>query len=238
VNRRFKRKRERAERLPERQTVNLLPLKQRTPERIYRFFHEERYADALVDGFVWLSTLEECRRYEDSARGDREEGTLTYNTGTITADGDDPTLQLISQRCGIHIGPGCTNITLWFFSKFRKIPDAWLLCTTEAYAPENMAAFGKYCVEITSVATFFDRLTSAIRREVQIREGAHGAVRYTSRTYRFDEPEPGALGFVKPPDVFAKQREYRMVWLPLGSDPVSPRGWNVNDIRSLVRRLT
>src|SRR4051812_31281980 len=121
LNRRFNRKLQRAERSPRGHAADLLAVRHRTPERVYRFFQEEQHADALVDGLVWLSTLEECRRYEDPARGDRDEGTLTYNTGTITADGDDPTLQLVSQRCGIHIGPGCTNITISNNTSFRKI---------------------------------------------------------------------------------------------------------------------
>src|SRR6476620_9237059 len=83
-----------------------------TPDVVYRFFDEPQYAEALVNGYVWLSTLETCRSYEDPARGDRGEGTLAYRSGYIRGDGTDPSVQEVGRRAGIRIDSTSKNIIL------------------------------------------------------------------------------------------------------------------------------
>lgn len=101
---------------------------------VFRYFDEAWKADALAAGDVWISTLGECRNYENPAQGDREEAHETYNSGYIRGNGDNPALVEIGRRCGIEIGPGCQNITLSNNTRITSIPDAYVLCTTRGFA--------------------------------------------------------------------------------------------------------
>lgn len=207
------------------------------PKVVYRFFPAEEHADALIKGRVWVSTLETCRAFEDRQRGDKDEGTSKYNSGTATGDSADTLLQFISTRAGIYIGPSCSNITVSNNTRKTRIPDGWLLCATERYAPDRMEGFGKFCVEIQQADEFFRRLTALIGSEYAISEALHGPVLYASREFRFTDPQPGPLGFVKPVDDYEQQQEYRMLWQPKDSSSIQPREWRCDAIRELVHRI-
>ena len=55
----------------------------KTPEFVYRFFKELSHAQALLNGQVWLSTLNTCRQYENNAQGDQLEATRVISHGSF-----------------------------------------------------------------------------------------------------------------------------------------------------------
>jgi hypothetical protein len=117
---------------------------------------------------------------------------------------------------GIGISPEARNATISNVSSVRRLADALVLCTTTYYSPDNLSeSFGRYCVLIENPADFFRLITAALCfRNYRIREAAFGAVRYDERRFSGLEDPPGPIGFVKPPDKYKDQREFRFLWVP------------------------
>ncbi|MCP6036931.1 hypothetical protein NL368_26675, partial [Klebsiella pneumoniae] len=135
-----------------------------SPLKVYRFFKEKSHAEALCNGDVWLSTIETCRRYEDPLQGDPNEAIQTYSSGFISGGSDDSRFVSAAAHAGIHIGPGCSGITIQNCRSFNKMPDAFVLCTTLEFQPENLNdTFGNYCVEISNVEEFFGLITKKLK---------------------------------------------------------------------------
>lgn len=209
-----------------------------SPDKVYRFFKDSIHADALASGKVWLSTLETCRTYEDPLQGDPHEATHEYNSGYALGGSNDEAFKLIAARSGIHIGPGCSNITINNCTAVQKLPDAYVLCTTEHFKPENLGdTFGRYCVEITNPPEFFRRLTAALSRLVSIQQGAFGRVIYQERRYVGLQDPPGPIGFVKPPDRYQDQREVRFLWTLSTNAKLDPFLLDAPDCAGLCRRI-
>ena len=210
----------------------------RRPTAVYRFCHEEAHADALCRGAVWISTLEACRGYEDPQRGDSGEGTLSYNTGFIQADGTSDALRLIGARAGISIGPGCKNVTLSDNTRHTKLQDAYVVCTTLAFAPEDLSeAFGRYCVRIRSPEAFFAAVTTRLASYCPLAAAHAGPTIYSQRYFRGLEPEPGPVGFVKPPDQYKHQKEYRFLWTIAEQRQLCPFSLSVPAVAELCDRV-
>ena len=207
-------------------------------DSVFRFFPEEWQADALVSGKVWVSTLETCRAYEDPKQGDSEEAHETYNSGHAVGGSTDADLVEIARRSGIHIGPGCSNITISNNTSIKKIHDAYVLCTTSQYAPDNLnESFGKHCVEITDPKKFFIEVSQCLSQQMAIKESAAGKVIYKDRHYTGLENPPGPIGFVKPPDKYAEQKEFRFLWIPENATNIKPFLLNCPKIVSLCKKI-
>lgn len=205
---------------------------------VYRFFQEEWQADALARGDVWLSTLETCRTYENPEQGDSEEGHETYNSGHAVGGSNDQELVEVARRSGIHIGPGCSNITISNNTRKAVLPDAYVLCTTTEFSPEKLSeTFGRYCVEITNPRHFFIAISEALEGIVSIREAAAGNVIYKNRLYTGMEHPPGPIGFVKPPDLYASQKEFRFLWIPRDANALNPILLKCPDVGHLCKRI-
>jgi hypothetical protein len=209
-------------------------------ESIYRFFSEEYQANALAQGEVWLSTLETCRAYEDTAQGDPEEAHETYNSGYAVGGSDDPSFVERARRSGIHIGPGCSNMTVNNCSNRVSLPDAFVLCTTVEFSPEKLSeTFGKYCVEITNPRAFFIGVSKQLEDHAFIKEAAAGKVIYKDRKYTGLESPPGPIGFVKPPDVYSSQNEFRFLWVPENNaSRLTPFLLKCPELSSICKRIS
>ena len=204
-------------------TANTLLLFGEHNQSIYRFFQEEWQADALARGEVWLSTLEACRAYEDPEQGDPEEAYETCNSGYAVGGSNDPGFVEVARRSGVYIGPGCSNITLSNNTMKTILPDAYVLCTTTEFSPEKLSeTFGRYCVEVTNPKDFFVLISESLEKSKKIKEAAAGKVIYKDRSYTGMESPPGRIGFVKPPDLYATQREFRLLWVPENSSGLAP----------------
>jgi hypothetical protein len=207
-------------------------------ESIYRFFKEEGQADSLARGDVWLSTLITCRGYEDPEQGDSEEAHEAYNSGHAVGGSDDPEFVERARRSGIHIGPGCSNGTIDNNTRSSSLPDAYVLCTTTEFSPEKLSeTFGKYCVEITNPREFFVTVSENLESQTAIKEAAAGKIIYKDRSYSGLESPPGPIGFVKPPDLYASQKEFRFLWLPEKSKEITPFLLKCPKISHLCKRI-
>src|SRR5688572_23912877 len=82
--------------IPERAAVRLVFEDDFNPPRLFRFFKEEAHADSFSSGSIWISTLSQCRMYENPSRGDPEEGMLDYYSGTVIGNGADSDVQLVA----------------------------------------------------------------------------------------------------------------------------------------------
>lgn len=205
---------------------------------VYRFFKRESEADALAQGDVWLSTLETCRAYEDPKQGDPEEAHEIYNTGYCVGGSGDPSFVEVARRASIHIGPGCSGIVLSNNTRRSVIRDAYVLCTTSKYSPEMLGeTFGKFCVEINNPSNFFFRVSDSLEKIQAIEAAIHGGVVYRDRFYEGMEPPPGPIGFVKPSDIYAEQKEFRFLWIPKNFNKITPFLLKCPEVSNICRRI-
>ena len=191
---------------------------------MYRFFLQKNHAEDLVKGNVFISTLGECRKHEDPMRGDRHEGELTYHMpGRMTGGSDDKDFVTMAARGGVGIGPGCKNMTVGNLTRGYRLPDAFVLCTTNIYQPKSLGEnFGGYCVEISKPTEFFHKVTSALRSKFPCESGSFGDVTYKDQVYFGLDDPPGLIGFVKRPDIYAYQKEFRFLWVPVSKNKIEP----------------
>ena len=192
-------------------------------EPVYRFFPEKWQAEALCQGNIWISTLETCREYEDPLQGDSGEATQTYNSGYISGGSSDRGFVEMAARSGVHIGEGCSNISISECTNIQRLPDAYVLCTTKEFSPEKLSdTFGQYCVKISNPALFFKRASIALNKHKKIREGGIGLVQYKGREYTGLQNPPGPIGFIKPSDQYSSQNEFRLLWIPEIHNDIEP----------------
>ena len=198
---------------------------------VYRFFPEEWQADALCKGNVWISTLETCRAYEDPLQGDPEEATHTYESGHIVGGSSDMGFVEMAARSGVHIGPGCSDITISGCTNIQKLPDAFVICTTKEFKPEKLSdTFGKYCVKISNPVEYFKRVSVELNKHIEIREGFILLDQSTAQIYTGLEAPPGPIGFVKPSDKYSPQKEFRLLWVPERNTNIEPGIGSINHL--------
>ena len=187
---------------------------EKLPGQIYRFLSSENYAKDFVSGKILVSTLNICRSYENKARGDANEGRQTYHIDkSITGGSNDPWFLEALEGSGIHIGPGCSNITVSNHRSTTYLADAYVLCTTIGFSDEALLSdFGNYCVEIFDLVGFAEALDAAVRNKLGTSVGLVGEVTYASQIYKYGEAPPGVIGFVKEPGDYESQREMRFLW--------------------------
>ena len=208
----------------------------RFPQAVFRFLKEKSQADDLLAGRVWISTLNACRAHEEGGRGDAGEASIEYNSGFANGDSGDAKLETIARRVGINLGPNCSNITINDCTSRNSIKDAFVLCTTLVYSPDKLSpVFGNHCVEIFDSEEFFRRVSSRLHAQHPIKEFARGPVIYRPRQFHGLESEPGPLGFVKPPDQYQDQKEFRMLWVPHDFSKLVPFLLNVPEVIPLCR---
>ncbi len=94
-------------------------------------------------------------------------------------------------------------------------PDAYVFCASKLYVPEAMTGnFGGFCVRIEDAERFYDLLEERMKPVTEGHWSTAGPVKYRSREFSEDEDGLDMLGFVKPPDQYASQTEFRMLWRP------------------------
>lgn len=202
-------------------------------EPVFRFFPERWQAEALCKGNVWISTLETCRNYEDPLQGDKKEAVHTYNTGDVYGDTGDPKFDEISARVGVG-GFNSRGVRLVNCIGNQYIPDAYVLCTTTEFCPEDLSeTFGMHCVKIEDPARLFAQVSVSINKIAKLKESAMGKVEYKSREYTGYQDPPGLLGFVKPSDPYITQKEFRFIWTPQNQNNLKPFLLSCPEVRNL-----
>ena len=205
---------------------------------VYRFFDDPAYADAFACGEVFVSTLKRCREYEDPLQGDPEEGFEHYNSGrSITGHGSDKEFVARAARAGVFLDSSAESITIENQQVTSYLSNAYVLCTTLGFEKDLSGTFGRSCVRITNLEAFSYELTKALAKDVRLLQSLRGPVAYRARDYRELEEAPGVLGFVKPPDLYASQREYRFLWTVEDGEDVIPRVVSCPNIVPFVERV-
>jgi hypothetical protein len=180
---------------------------------VYRFLRSEVHAQQFANGKIYISTLGACRGYEEEGRGDREEGFEKRIIDHAVGGSNDAAFVKMARNIGIGIGEGCSNITISNATGVNSIHDAYVLCTTDQFNAEKLGPrYGEYCVEITNPIAFFHAITRALLCHAVLNEAVMGPVVYSERLIRNMDDAPGPIGFVKPPDIYASDQEYRFLW--------------------------
>lgn len=208
------------ERHPVQLAIDLLQLRTvkayvlKKPEgSVYRFLRSEEHARQFASGKIYISTLEACRAYEEEGRGDAEEGYEQRVIDHARGGSNDPAFVELARKVSIHIGEGCSNVSLRNVKSINSIHDAYVLCTTDQFDPKKLGPrYGEYCVEITNPFAFFNVVTQALLGHTALKEAAMGPIIYKERLIKNMDESPGPIGFVKPPDIYASDREYRFLW--------------------------
>jgi hypothetical protein len=194
----------------------------RWPGPVYRFFKDESHADALARGEIWISTLGECRKYENEMQGDPGEGHMAYQfNGSISGNTSDPEFTKIVRQVGLQTLPGM-NIQMRNVIGLQALPDALVLCTSMRFAPEILSKdFGEYCVRINEPFAFFKLVSEELAARYDLLTFGLDSVIYSERKFANFESPPGRVGFVKP-ERFREQQEARMLWTIDTSAPLTP----------------
>jgi len=205
---------------------------------LYRFFSKEEYADGMCYGSLFVSTLEVCRGYEDTRRGDKGEGELIYHMSGQGSSEDQDFVEMAS-RVGIGIGAGCFNVNIENARNISRIPDGLVICTTVRFSPEHMTnSYGKYCVEIHNARLFAEIVDCELKRiHGQNLLGEMGLITYADREYSGLVPPPGPLGFVKPKDQYADDKEYRFLWSCYNNKVFTPIKIHAPRLSEVCRRI-
>jgi hypothetical protein len=203
---------------------------------LYRYLGKLEWAEALVSGHVWISTLEICRRYEHRKRGDPGEGNLSYHQTTFVGSTTHPSFKTLAARARIEVN-GTGNVGMHHNRVHTRLPDAWVLCLTDRDEPEIARDFAAddgtapHVVRIDDPPRFYRVVTAAMAR-YPVSQTYFSPVDYRVRSYKDLEPAPVFLGFVKPP-MYAHQREVRMLWIPPARMSIEPIVVDIPDVGRL-----
>lgn len=190
------------------------------PSKLYRFFDKKEFADDFVNGKLRISTLETCRNHENKAQGDAEEGYMFNYIKRIHSS--HPRFHEISNRGGICMVDS-ENCVIENNTYTEYIEDAYLLCTTTKYHPEDFTDdFGSYCVEITDPLKMMEIITQTLHSTSKVTHCKYSEVKYRSRTFQQEEIIENLMEFLKPDtDIYMSQNEFRFVWYTEIS-PITP----------------
>lgn len=179
--------------------------------RLYRFLESERFAQDLVEGKVWITTLEACRKAEGADRRDAHEGTLTHHIDRLR--GDEPNFAAAVSQTGAFKFQEGARFGISGITLERAPVHCYVLCWTERFEPDRMEqGFGKWCVELERPIDFFGHTSHAILSAKGATNGSFAQVSYQGRVVRDNEVAGVPIVFLKPEDGYTHQREVRMAW--------------------------
>lgn len=205
---------------------------------VYRHFPEEKFAIDFASGsYVRMSTLEDCRKYEDADKGDAGEGSYSYSHTNISST--DPNFSEISNRLDIHVDPNLKGIvTLVGCGAQSKIENAYVLCLTTRILEKDLhEKFGKYVVQIPNIHMFTHMLCVAMSKVVSGFEAFSRPVQYRSREFRDTEIGPEHIGFIKPINPYSRQKEYRIIFHCEDNHVYEPFGLKVPELWKAVNLI-
>ncbi|WP_280564927.1 hypothetical protein [Chromohalobacter sp. 48-RD10] len=193
---------------------------------IYRFFDSAFHAADFLEGRIRVSTLEACRGYEDPRRGDKGEGTWTYKSGDIKGAADNPAVRYVAERIGVKVegvGGAKTELSISNNTAHTKMTDAFVLCfTMNNTAGFASGTFGEHGVRVIHPQTLFQRITKEIQKSHSLSYSGMGRVEYKERLQVSLQSDPRHIAFIKTPDQYADQVEFRMLWVPQANKKISP----------------
>lgn len=210
------------------------------PKTLYRFFKEEKHADDFIKGNLRISTLGLCRGYENTEQGDLGEGSSTHHISYASGGSKDKNFVDMAARDGIHIGEGCSNITIQNNRRQTFLRDGYVLCLSLENNPKTFqSSFGRYCAKITNPQLFFNLISLKLIRDFNVTHCISNQIDYTSRVFRDMEKEPPliSMAFIKPVIPYVSQKEFRMLWIPKNNTPINFIDINCPELIGVCERI-
>ncbi len=164
---------------------------------LFKYFSEQKYAEAFLDGHVLFRSLAYLRDNEDTVRGDQYEGTSKF---------------LPDGGLLIHNQTQKTIFTLpAAFESSVKAHEIFVYCLSRSLSAEIAQQFNAIaCVEITKIATFCARIQAALPATATFKARA---VDYYPQSQgsnpRWALPDSIATSKL---DIWSSQDEYRFIY--------------------------
>jgi hypothetical protein len=194
----------------------------KTPEFVYRFFKELSHAQALLNGQVWLSTLNTCRQYENNAQGDQLEATRVISHGSFQGPFNSVLDGGFTNSVGfpIHLGPAARIENLVTHEKLR---DGYLICATHAFAPDKLNKdFGEFCVQISKPEAFMTAIANKLRSEREMEQIGMANVWYATHEEAIQKKLPDHLVPFHKVESYQYQKEFRFLFVPKNTFNLEP----------------
>lgn len=211
-----------------------------------KLFDKQEYADAFMQGKLFMNTIRSFKEYTDECRelrGDTYEGITAlyqptqisdFRIGNIHIPADDLAAPIVIQSdhllnhnvfCLYSVNSGeYTELTAEILTEFKRTLEVHHACF----------GLGKYCVVICNVQEFLNRCDQAIQ-QLNV-EARRGKVTYFDEHTYHGEMEEDNLGFHKR-NLFAHQHEYR-IRLDLRREPSTAFILEIGDLSDIAKQMT
>ncbi len=190
------------------------------PDKVFRYLRDRDHARALVNGYVWFTTLEALRN-NDHPRSDPGEGTYRldikrYDSAVAGAE----TEKLKGRLAGLFRMEGSARMVVENIVYAQKVPDLFVMCTSSLNSKFLRRLFGEHCVRITDPQGFALTCCRAIANHLGERAGGRcGRMQYQGRGgVDAQGPDANHLAFMNI-NGHASEKEYRMIWGPMNQHP-------------------
>ena len=209
------------------------------PKCVYRYLDELEHAQRLLDGYVWLSTLEWCRSKENM-RNDPTDGQKSYSSGRYDDSTATPELSAAVTKGlegAVKFEPG-SGVLLHNIGSIEVIPSANLFCSSVSRSAPNMRSqFGQHCICIADPAAFFFAVTNAmvIREGLPVDFAGHDYIDYTGR-HRAGLDTSDVNPMLSSYKDLANEKEYRMYWTMNNYGPTERREIYAPEVIALCSR--
>lgn len=207
---------------------------------IYRFVHGRDHASSFKNGDIYISTMQNCREYENKSRGDRDEGRIKYAITDYMCDKSTPGFEEAMRRVGFWPISGNPTMSFKNCAVINDLGNSYVLCTTLKHIPNILSKdFGDHCFKIEDPALF----GLVIARRIQLEDKCDldfkiGHVAYTGRVFEDINADHHHPFFIKPKE-YEAQKELRMVWTIRNNNSYKYTGRVVRcqELRSLISRV-
>jgi hypothetical protein len=194
----------------------------KVPKFVYRYLRERDHALALLEGRVWLSTLEGLRR-GDHPRGDVDEGTYRLAVTDYHTEDKSAEAEKVRQRLAPMVSmEGAVNCSVTNVKYTNQLIDAYVMCTSTVNDKFMRDRFGEHCVRISDLIGFVTACGNSLAQHIGEDAIAFwGAMDYCGRN-AVDAmgPEMTNLAFMNVKGN-ASEKEYRLLWSPKRFQPLT-----------------
>ena len=196
------------------------------PKFVYRYFNDEAHAQRLLDGVVWLSTIEHCRKTDEIRQSDPEEATSTWFIEKLDPNMEPELLERANRaldRYGSRMS-NCSDVRL-----VLMVPNGFMFCTS---LEPGLTSFGGHCVRIAEPARFYSEVSKALLAVHTFDRQGFAPMTYGEREVGGFDGHPTDPMLLGPPGN-APEREARMYWVPKAGTIIERMEISVPPVREL-----